>query len=260
MFRPFLASLCVAGLASCVQPPEDMTSTSSPVAEMEMQMTTVSGSLSYRQRIALPQDAVATISVFPAGPADAALSPVDEQSFDLNGRQVPIPFEVTLREDASKGPFSLRAKVSTKGGELLWTTDTVMTFEADGAAQDFGLVELVPAGRARVDIADLTGKEWMVAMLDGAPVLSTSRVTVSFDADGRISGQASCNAYTGSYKVNKSALYVGPLALTRKACVGPLMEQERTFMALLESVSDMSLDDSGTLTIRGEDGKTLTMR
>lgn len=256
----FVAGACLAALGACVQPPEAGEAYAPKAGEAEMKETRILGTLTYRQKIALPQTATATISIFRDGEAETGGEPVRQQTFALNGRQVPVPFEIVLEAVAPDQVYALAAEIRAADGELLWSSQPVPGFSADGLDEDIGMISLVPAGRSRVEQDDLTGREWMVAGLDGKPVLSTSRITISFGADGRISGNASCNAFTGSYKVNNSSLYVGPLALTRKACVPPLMDQEAAFVSLLETVSQMQIDASGTLTISGEDGETLTAR
>lgn len=255
----FMAGFGLAALSACVQAPESGQTATAPM-EAAMGQTTVLGSLTYRQRIALPVTAMATIEIYQDGKADEGGEPVAEQTFALNGRQVPIPFEVVFEREDPSAIYTLRAHIRSADGELLWQSKPVQSFASDGASENLGMVMMVPAGQSRVSQADLTGKEWMVASLDGTPVLTASPVTMNFGDDGRLSGNASCNAYTGSYKINDSALYVGPLALTRKACMGDAMAQETAFVQLLEAVSEMQIDETGTLTISGEAGETLTAR
>ncbi len=256
-----MAGLCLSALGACMQPPQQTVDAYSPPGETtEMAETRVMGSLTYRQRIALPQDAIATISVYRAGETGEGGDPVRQESFALNGRQVPVPFQIVIAGEDAGAVYTLDAAIRTADGELLWTSEPVQAFAADGVDEEIGMVMMVPAGRTRVVQEDITGRDWLVAGLEGQPVLSASRITMNFGADGRISGNASCNAFTGSYKINNSQIYIGPLALTRKACVPPLMEQERAFIDLLEKVSQLQIDESGTLTISGADGETLTAR
>lgn len=57
----------------------------------------ISGELSYRWKIALPEDAIAVVEIREAGSTGA---PIAEKRIDLNGRQVPIPFELSVSRDA----------------------------------------------------------------------------------------------------------------------------------------------------------------
>lgn len=70
-------------------------------------------------------------------------------------------------------------------------------------------------------------------------VLKDTTLTMAFSADGRVSGSAGCNLYSGSYTSSGAALSFGPAAATRKMCARPerIMEQEQQFLAALESVA-----------------------
>lgn len=57
----------------------------------------IKGELTYRQRIALPPDAAAFVELREAGSTGA---PIASQRINLEGRQVPIPFELSVSRDA----------------------------------------------------------------------------------------------------------------------------------------------------------------
>lgn len=233
------------------------------VASTEVSETMrVTGSLIYLQRIAMPQDAVASITVFERGPADAAQKEVASEQFALNGRQVPIPFEVVIEADAEAAgkSLTLRAKIDDAEGNLLWTSDTAYPFDLSDGDHAVGEVMLAPSSAVMIDIDDLTGREWMVATMNGAPLHGTSTMTMNFGEDGRLNGSAGCNSYTGSYKLNAGKLTTGPIAMTRKACFGPLMEQEQAFTAILGATPRLSFNGAEALLLRTEDGRTVVAR
>ena len=69
-------------------------------------------------------------------------------------------------------------------------------------------------------------------------VLADTQLSLSFAADGRVSGSAGCNNFMGTYTVSGSSLKLGPAATTRKLCAQPdVMEQEQQFLKALESVA-----------------------
>lgn len=265
----FLLAACVTpapseetAMAPAVQNETSAAETEEKVMPAAVQDVRITGALAYMQRIALPQDAVAEISVSPEGPADKALTPLKQERFELNGRQVPIPFEVQLDPGVQtrSGRMRLRATIEDGNGGLLWTSDTANIFAIEPGTTDLGTINLVPTSAAVVDIDELTQHGWMVAKLNGAALSADSQATIAFDRDGRISGNASCNSYTGSYKVNAGKLIVAPLAMTRKACVPAVMQQEQAFISVLESATNMSLDPSGVLTLSNEEGGEITAR
>ena len=228
----------------------------------EMAPMSVTGALSYRQSLALPVDAVAHIAIRKARVPEDSPEPLGEQSFALNGRQVPIPFEIELGEDLKPetGPLRMDATISNGAGTVLWETREAATFEFQSGNVDLDIVALSPTPAAVVDVAELSGRDWMVARIDGEPVLNTSTVTLNFSEEGRLSGEASCNAFTGSYTLNEGEMSVAPLALTRKACVPQLMEQEETFIGLLQTVSQVRIDATGKLILQNAEGETLSAR
>ncbi|RIJ24515.1 META domain-containing protein [Henriciella barbarensis] len=229
--------------------------------EAEVQERSIFGSLTYRQRIALPQGAVANLAVRRVEATGEEV--LAEQSFALNGRQVPIPFEITASEEsdgAANESLSFTATILDNAGELLWQTEDAVSFVADNLRNDLGMVMLSPAGNDEVILSDVAGRDWMIARLNGEPVLTSAPIVLRFDENGQISGNASCNAYTASGTIENSILSIGPIALTRKACMPEVMAQETFFLDLMENVSQIRIDETGLLTMTSDWGETLTAR
>jgi heat shock protein HslJ len=114
------------------------------------------------------------------------------------------------------------------------------------------------AGTASV--AALQAGEWRVEDIAGARVIDNSPATLLFGADGRLSGNATCNRLTASYTVEGSKLTIGPVGTTRMACPPALMDQERTLVDLLGAVTRFSVDRAGTLTLTSASGKQIVAR
>ena len=88
--------------------------------------------------------------------------------------------------------------------------------------------------------APLVGTTWRLAgFSDNATArsaLASSNATVVFGADGRLSGTTGCNDVAGPYTANETAISIGPLAVTERACADPaLMLQERELLDALEA-------------------------
>ena len=93
------------------------------------------------------------------------------------------------------------------------------------------------------------GKQAVVSLITG------TRVTLAFSEDGRVSGSAGCNAFTGAYTVDEDELSIRGLTATRKMCADPagLMEQESAFLQVL--TPGMRVRVEGTrLELRHADG------
>ncbi|SFX79525.1 META domain-containing protein [Marinospirillum alkaliphilum] len=93
----------------------------------------------------------------------------------------------------------------------------------------------------------LTQGEWMIEDIAGRGIIDSSRVSLRFSADGRISGTGSCNRYAGSYHLSGEGLQIGPLLATKMACAPALMQQEQTFFRVLEATSAFDITPDGAL-------------
>lgn len=78
---------------------------------------------------------------------------------------------------------------------------------------------------------------WTVEYIGDRPVIDRSPAFIRFDAEGRVSGSATCNRMSGTYTQDGTALALGPMAVTRRMCPDSLMEQERRLLRALEQVA-----------------------
>lgn len=115
-----------------------------------------------------------------------------------------------------------------------------------------------PSGLTPSQLVRLQHGEWRVTTIDGQP--PAAEITLRLGTDGRLSGQAGCNGYTGSYTVEgdrfqpvavastaAGTLAVGPLASTRKACAPAVMAGEQRFLALLERANGVAMGEGDVL-------------
>jgi heat shock protein HslJ len=120
---------------------------------------------------------------------------------------------------------------------------------ACASSPDSGEVTGSPAAGAL-----LTEREWVVEDLAGGGVIDRSRITLNFDAEGRVSGRASCNRYTAGYQQQGGSLSFTSAAATKMACAESLMNQEQAFFRILGAISRFTIDDTGALILEGEKG------
>lgn len=77
---------------------------------------------------------------------------------------------------------------------------------------------------------------------------SGTDVTIAF-ADGKASGSAGCNTFSGSYEAaDDGSLTFGPLASTMMACDDQVMALETAYLGALGDVSSFEVDGDLTLT------------
>jgi len=80
----------------------------------------ITGDVTYLQRIALPDDAVATVRLQDISRRDAAVEVLGEQVIKTDGKQVPIPYEVEYDEDdiVVNHTYSMPARIEDGAGNL----------------------------------------------------------------------------------------------------------------------------------------------
>src|SRR5690606_5307243 len=94
------------------------------------------------------------------------------------------------------------------------------------------------------------GRQAVVSVLNG------TRLSIGFPADGKASGFAGCNRFSGTFESQGTSLSFGPVATTRMACASPdgIMEQEQAFLKALETVSIVRFEGD-RLELRTRDGE-----
>ena len=121
----------------------------------------VTGSLTYRERIALSPNAVVEVRLIDVSRADAPAVTIGEQIIENPG-QVPIAFEIEYDPSAIDQRFSYAVRaVIREGGNLVFTTDTrhsVITRDSPTHV-DLVLVKVggAPAESATTSVAKVTG-------------------------------------------------------------------------------------------------------
>jgi heat shock protein HslJ len=113
----------------------------------------------------------------------------------------------------------------------------------DGQLFLSGVSDLV-FGESGVTDVTLTGQEWTLTNLGGAPIAPGSGVTATFGDDGSVTGSGGCNRYMGPFTVDGESLAIGPLAATRMSCGVTTDDLESTFLGALEAASGFAI--SGT--------------
>lgn len=225
----------------------------------------VSGTVAYRERIALPPNAVVTVRLLDVSRADAAATTIAETVIQTNGRQVPIPF--TLAYDPSRiearNRYVVRATIGDAAGVMLFTTDTAVPVVTNGG-MTFGfelmLVQGVAMGVGPGVAPGLSGTSWRLVEIAGASGVAltfdgAAPYTLTFNADGTASGQVDCNRFSGPFTAMPSgSLAFGATAATLAACPEPSASGD--FFDVFNTVNGYRVD-GGRLTLDGAGG-TLT--
>jgi uncharacterized lipoprotein YbaY len=88
----------------------------------------VTGTVTYLQRIALPEDAVVQVEIRDTSLADAPAETIGVQVIHTNGRQVPIPYVVRYNPAVivENHTYTMSARISDSEGNLLFINDTAI--------------------------------------------------------------------------------------------------------------------------------------
>ena len=112
-------------------------------------------------------------------------------------------------------------------------------------------------GSVPCSAADSVFGPWRIEQARSEPILDKRRARIDFGVDGRLTGHTSCNAMTGSYKLEGNVLKVGPVATTRMACAQLQLEQEDRILTALELAVSARVRDDGLLELRDAEGRGL---
>jgi len=98
-----------------------------------------------------------------------------------------------------------------------------------------------------------TGQEWVAESILGSPVIDRSHSAIRFADDGTVSGNGGCNVFSGKYTEKDGVITFGPLAVTRRACIPGLDDQERRFLSSLGQPLTVECRNR-LLVLKAEDG------
>lgn len=122
------------------------------------------------------------------------------------------------------------------------------------ALGSLALAACVPAPAASA--APIANTGWILATLNGKPVLANTTVTLIFEAD-RMGGSDGCNRYGGTYLVNGDKLkFDKNIVKTLMACQEDILKQGDAFTTALTQTATYR-SDGQTLTLLDGFGKTL---
>jgi len=106
----------------------------------------------------------------------------------------------------------------------------------------------------------LTGGEWIVETIGGAPVVDQSKATILFMEEGQVAGSASCNRFVGGYRLTGEGLSFSQMGTTMMACEEDLSLQEARFLELLQAVFRFEISPEGRLVLHTPDAQNITAR
>jgi putative lipoprotein len=224
-------------------------------------MFEVTGQITYREKVALPPQSVALVTLRDVTVANAASTIIAEQRIDLAGRQVPIAFRLTIVRSKlqPQRKYSVRGTILGPDQKYLWTTMEEHLVDSSKPSVAVGTLTM---SRVAADAADpqsrLKSGEWTVVKLNGVDVPKGARATLKFGPSAVLSGRSFCNSFSGTYALAGQSLSLSPKASTLMACAPDVANLEKQLMDMLGDVQRFEMSEFGTLTLRTSDLRTIT--
>lgn len=188
------------------------------------------GQVSYRERIALPPEALLEVRLVDVSLADAPARSLAATRVKTRHR-MPIPFRLSFDEAKIKRghTYALDARI-TVHGKLWFITKTRHIALAGNGDETNILVELVKSAAA-TPLA-LNGR-WRAETIRSRRVLGDPQTVIEIAADGKVTGSGGCNRISGKATVEGAYLSFGPMISTKMACAPAIMDQESKFLSAL---------------------------
>lgn len=120
---------------------------------------------------------------------------------------------------------------------------------AIGAVALVGCAKVVTDMNKNRPLLTLAGSEW------GLP---ETQQFIAFKSEGEVFGHGGCNNFFGSYSQEGERITFGPLASTKKACMGNIMQAEMQFLNSIQSarrfeanhLAILFMDEAGNTVLR----------
>nr|WP_159102916.1 META domain-containing protein [Acetobacter persici] len=228
----------------------------SPLSAQAATMT-LRGSVTYRERMALPP-AVVEIRLRDASQTGEN-APVLARTSLRTTRQVPVPF--TLKFDRSLlkpgQSYALDATIFVEGRP--WFTSGTPT--PVPAGKKAGL--LLVLNRASAQTARSPAGTWKAERLGDAPVAAGSNPPVlTLTEGGTLSGFSGCNRVRSKATVDGARITFGPMLTTRMACLPQAMMTEQLFLKNMEATRGWHLAPTGDVLalVDAQDKPTIVFR
>lgn len=202
--------------------------------------TVLSGTVSYRERILLPDTAEVRVQLQDVSLADAPAVVLGEAV--ATGKSPPYSYAISYDPDAilPGHRYSVSARI-TDGDTLLFTSTTNNAVFGDGPDATDILVQRVSTPAPEADAGGVVGS-WLAEDIDGGGVIDNLQTVLDIAPDGAVSGTGGCNRIGGHATIEGTNIGFEKMFSTMMACAPAIMDQEGKFLKALEGVKAYRLD------------------
>ncbi len=220
----------------------------------------ITGSFGYRERIALLPGAQAIVTLSDVSRADALSIELDRQVISMDGKSVPVDYNLSVNPEKLKPgmSYAVRAEIRGRDNSLLWTTDTMHLIDVAKGSQQMTPITLIKIpGRNVKNPTTMLYGSWVVHSIDEYPVVEDHLPEIQFNEDGTTNGSTGCNRFVSRYNIKGSALKLKQVAVTKRACIPGLDQQEKFFTEILNEIESFTFDEAGQLMLQTANGRFL---
>lgn len=196
------------------------------------------GTVSYRERIALPPHAILEVSIIDTSVADPSANIFAVTQVRTRNR-MPIPYRLRFDDTRIRrgSSYALQARILVDGKVWFATTNR---YQIHGPIQPEVVVQRVAAQEP--DAATPKGK-WLAESIRNGGVIDNLQSTLEIAADGAVTGKGGCNGFGGKATIAGDKIGFGPLVATQMACAPAIMDQETKFLGALNDARRWLIDD-----------------
>jgi putative lipoprotein len=210
---------------------------------------TLTGDVTYRERIALPPGGTLSVALIDLAAPDQPR--VSAKASISSPGKVPLTFTLNFDDNVvvAGHEYALVAEISGEDGTVWFrNAEPYAIAPLAPATPILIIVNIVPADAAAVEpvvvspppILDIT---WQAESIGGAPVTRGVVSSLSIAADMRAGGRGGCNSWFAQAEISGERLIFSAVAATRMACMSDeATKQEDSFFAALAATRFWRLD------------------
>lgn len=200
----------------------------------DAEMGSISGTVTYRERIALPETAELALTI--SRSSRGVVQPVTSLTMLLGRKQVPIHFVMPYQlSSIEKGQdYILRAEIRDRGEVLFRTSEGVAVITNGRNRTELTLVRNGNPGQTQTQV-NYADQKWELIELNGRSVRNNQgRPHVTFRSQGNeLLGHGGVNQFGGSWKVTGETLQVDVGAMTMIGADEERLRLETDFISML---------------------------
>lgn len=225
---------------------------------------TLSGEVTYRERMALPEDAVLRLQLVDLTLPN--LPPRLDVEAPTGQGQVPLSFNLTFNDSLilPDHTYALVASIGTAGGTLFRNAEPHRVDPLEPA----GPIVIVTGRVAENEPASAPAQSppavapaiieftWQATRIGATPILPRAVPSLLVGGDLRAGGSGGCNSWYAQAMIDGDEIRFGSVTSTLRACTESVARQEQSFHAALAAVATWQVSGD-TLTLYDSAGEPL---